>query len=65
MTIMSIVIAILITILIFPVHAIGLILVVGAICGLYYMAKNLRNLIEDTLDEHDENNKWKQEKNIK
>ena len=65
MTIMSILIAIIVITLIFPVHSLGIILTVGAILGLYYMAKNLRNLIEDTLNEHDENNKWKQEKNIK
>ena len=65
MTIMSILTAIIVITLIFPVHSLGIILTVGAILGLYYMAKNLRNLIEDTLNEHDENNKWKQEKNIK
>jgi hypothetical protein len=65
MTIMSILIAIIVITLIFPVHSLGIILTVGAILGLYYMTKNLRNLIEDTLNEHDENNKWKQEKNIK
>jgi hypothetical protein len=65
MTIMSILMAIIVITLIFPVHSLGLILIIGAIVGLYYMSKKLRNLIEDTLDEFDENNKWKQERNIK
>jgi uncharacterized membrane protein len=65
MTIMSIVIAILIFIFIFPAYVIGIMLVVGAILGLYYMSKTLRNLIEETLDENDKNAKWKQDKNIK
>jgi len=65
MTIMSILMAIIIITLIFPVHSLGIILIIGAILGLYFVSKKLRNLIEDTLDEYDENNKWKQEKNIK
>ena len=65
MIIMSILMAIITITLIFPVHSLGLILITGAIVGLYYMSKKLRNLIEDTLDEYDENNKWKQDRNIK
>jgi len=65
MTIMSILMAIIVITLIFPVHSLGFILITGAIFGLYYVSKRLRNLIEDTLDEYDENNKWKQERNIK
>jgi uncharacterized membrane protein len=63
--IMGILIAILIFIFIFPAYVIGMMLIVGAILGLYYMSKTLRNLIEETLDENDKNAKWKQDKNIK
>ena len=65
MTIMSIVIAILIFIFIFPAYVMGIILIVGAILGLYYMSKTLRNMIEEALNENDKNAKWKQDKNIK
>ena len=65
MIIMSILMAIITITLIFPVHSLGLILIIGAILGLYYMSKKLRNFIEDILDENDKNNKWKQERNIK
>ncbi len=65
MIIMSILMAIITITLIFPVHSLGFILIIGAILGLYYMSKNLRNFIEDILDENDKNNKWKQERNIK
>ena len=65
LTIMGILIAILIFIFIFPAYVIGMMLILGAILGLYYMSKTLRNLIEETLDENDKNAKWKQDKNIK
>jgi uncharacterized membrane protein len=65
LTIMGILIAILIFIFIFPAYVIGMMLIIGAILGLYYMSKTLRNLIEETLDENDKNAKWKQDKNIK
>ena len=63
--ILGVLITIITITLIFPVHSLGLILIIGAIVGLYYVSKKLRNLIEDTLDEFDENNKWKQDRNIK
>jgi len=62
---MGILIAILIFIFIFPAYVIGMMLIIGAILGLYYMSKTLRNLIEETLDENNKNAKWKQDKNIK
>jgi hypothetical protein len=65
LTIMGILIAILIFIFIFPAYVIGMMLIIGAILGLYYMSKTLRNLIEETLDENNKNAKWKQDKNIK
>jgi len=64
-SIMGILIVILIFIFIFPAYVIGMMLIIGAILGLYYMSKTLRNLIEETLDENDKNAKWKQDKNIK
>jgi uncharacterized membrane protein len=63
--ILGLLITIIVITLIFPVHSLGFILITGAIVGLYYVSKKLRNLIEDTLDEFDENNKWKQDRNIK
>ena len=65
LTIMGILIAILIFIFIFPAYVMGIILIVGAILGLYYMSKTLRNIIEEALNENDKNAKWKQDKNIK
>lgn len=65
MIIMSILMAIITITLIFPVHSLGLILIIGAILGLYYLSKAIRDMIESHLDEEDKNNKWKQDKNIK
>ena len=49
----------------FPYIFMSTLLIGGAIIGLYYMFKIIRDLTEDTLDDYDKNAKWKQEKNIK
>jgi hypothetical protein len=49
----------------FPSIFIGTILVIGAAFGLYFLFKTVRNLTEESLDEQDRLNKWKQEKNIR
>ena len=49
----------------FPYIFMSTLLIGGAIIGLYYMFKIIRDLTEDTLDDHDKNAKWKQDKNIK
>jgi hypothetical protein len=52
-------------ILAFPKTMITSIISIGLLIALYFITRALRNTIEDVLDEDDELNKWKQDKNIK
>lgn len=63
--IVSIIVGLVLAIVAFPVYSLVIILIIGAIFGLYKVFHLMRNTIEDHLDEEDANNRWKQENNIK
>jgi uncharacterized membrane protein HdeD (DUF308 family) len=63
--IISIILGLVLIIMAFPIQSILIILSIGAVFGLYKVFQMMRNTIEDSLDEQDANNKWKQERNIK
>ena len=63
--ILAIVVGIILMVLAFPKTMITSIISIGLLIALYFITRALRNTIEDVLDEDDELNKWKQDKNIK
>jgi hypothetical protein len=49
----------------FPSIFMGTMLVAGAAFGLYFLFKTVRGVAEESLNEQDRLNKWKQDKNIR